>query len=86
MNDSLETQLEQVESAIRQALQEDIGDGDVTTDCIVLADLELRGQFIAKQAGVVAGLKVAARTFAFVDEHVQFTPHVDDGEVVAPGQ
>ncbi|MCB0196459.1 MAG: carboxylating nicotinate-nucleotide diphosphorylase [Anaerolineae bacterium] len=86
MNNSLEAQLEQVEAAIRQALQEDIGDGDVTTDCIVPADLELRGQFIAKQAGVVAGLKVAARTFAFVDEHVRFTPHVDDGQKVIPGQ
>lgn len=86
MNFNLEEQLPQIEATIRQALAEDIGDGDVTTDCIVPADLVLAGRFVAKQAGVVAGLKVAAQTFVFIDHTVQFTAHVADGDTVTPGQ
>ena len=86
MDYNLETQLSQIDIIIKQALQEDLGDGDVTTNCIVPSDLELRGQFVAKQAGVVAGLKVAARTFTLVNEQVQFTPHINDGDAVTPGQ
>ncbi|MCB0164823.1 MAG: carboxylating nicotinate-nucleotide diphosphorylase [Anaerolineae bacterium] len=86
MNFNLEDQLPQIEVAIRQALAEDIGDGDVTTDCIVPVDLRLTGRFVAKQAGVIAGLKVAAQTFALIDQSVQFTAHVTDGDAVTPGQ
>lgn len=86
MNFNLEEQFPQIEATIRQALAEDIGDGDVTTDCIVPAELVLTGRFIAKQAGVIAGLKVAAQTFALIDQTVQFTSHVTDGNTVTPGQ
>ena len=44
---------------IRRALAEDIGSGDVTTDNIVPPAASLRGQIIAKQSGVVAGLQLA---------------------------
>ena len=86
MNFNLEEQLPQIEAIIRQALAEDIGDGDVTTDCIVPADLVLTGRFVAKQAGVLAGLKVAAQTFDLIDQTVQFTSHAADGDTVTPGQ
>lgn len=83
---NLEEQFPQIEATIRQALAEDIGDGDVTTDCIVPADLVLTGRFVAKQAGVLAGLKVAAQTFDLIDQTVQFTSHAADGVTVTPGQ
>lgn len=86
MNDNLEAHRSEVEAAIRQALEEDIGDGDVTTDCIVPPDLQLRGQFVAKQDGVVAGLNVAALALTLIDSDVQFVPRVDEGQVVTPGK
>jgi len=46
-------------ACIRRALAEDIGAGDVTTDSIVPAEAVMRGQIIAKQAGIIAGLDVA---------------------------
>lgn len=73
-------------ACIERALQEDIGSGDVTTDSIVPADAWSHGQIIAKQAGVVAGLDVAAAVFRRVDAQVQFTALAGDGEVVAPRQ
>jgi nicotinate-nucleotide pyrophosphorylase (carboxylating) len=77
--------LAQVETIVRRALSEDIGDGDVTTRCIVPRDATLNGQFIAKESGVVAGLEVVGLTFSILDEQVQFTPHVADGEQVGVG-
>jgi nicotinate-nucleotide pyrophosphorylase (carboxylating) len=49
--------------SIRRALAEDIGAGDATTDSIVPADAVMRGQIIAKQDGVVAGLDVAQAVY-----------------------
>jgi len=76
----------EVSRVIRCALEEDIGDGDVTTDCTVPADMWLAGTFVAKEAGVIAGLEVVRRTFAQLDERVRVTPLVADGDYVAAGR
>ncbi len=49
----------EIEAIVRRALDEDIGDGDVTTLCIVPAGAAFTGRLVAKQAGVIAGLQVA---------------------------
>jgi nicotinate-nucleotide pyrophosphorylase (carboxylating) len=74
--------LEQLIPIVRRALDEDIGDGDVTTRCIVPPDATLHGRIIAKETGRIAGLEVARLTFALLDERVAFTPHVADGAPV----
>jgi nicotinate-nucleotide pyrophosphorylase (carboxylating) len=70
-------------TCIRAALEEDIGTGDVTTNSIVPADATLRGKILAKQAGVVAGLSVAAAVFHQLDPRVNFIPTISDGATVA---
>lgn len=75
----------QLESIVRRALDEDIGDGDVTTLCTLPVDAVAEGSFYAKQAGVVAGLEVARLAFSLVDERVRFFPRVADGDRVARG-
>jgi nicotinate-nucleotide pyrophosphorylase (carboxylating) len=86
INAYLEEQLPQLEPIILGALAEDIGDGDITTLCTVLPETLLTGRFVAKKAGVMAGLAVARLTFALVDERVEFTPRVADGDQVTSGQ
>jgi nicotinate-nucleotide pyrophosphorylase (carboxylating) len=76
----------QIEVIVRRALEEDMGDGDVTTDCTLSPTAIFKGQFIAKEAGIVAGLEVAKLTFALLDERVEFTPSVTDGDPVEIGQ
>ncbi len=73
-------------SAIRRALAEDIGPGDVTTNSIVPPDALMRGRIIAKQDGVVAGLDVAQAVYRVVDERIVFTALVAEGERVADRQ
>jgi len=72
--------------AIRRALQEDIGPGDVTTDSIVPPEAVMRGQIIAKQDGVVAGLDTAAAVYEMVDAEVDFDLRVEEGARVTRGQ
>lgn len=74
--------LPQLSEIIQRALAEDIGAGDVTTLCTIPAEASQFGQFVAKDSGVVAGLEVARLTFALLDERVQFTAHVADGDRV----
>lgn len=78
--------LSQTEAIVRRALEEDIGWGDVTTQCTVSPDAMLNGQLIAKEAGVIAGLEVAQLTFTLLDERVQLVPGVQSGDPVKPGQ
>jgi len=70
---------------IQFALDEDIGDGDVTTLSIVPADALGKGRLVAKAAGVVAGLAVAQAAFQLVDATVRFDALVADGAQVKPG-
>ncbi len=73
-------------AAIRTALAEDIGPGDATTNSIVPAEATMRGQIIAKQDGVIAGLDVAQAVYQMVDEQVDFRAQVDEGARVTNRQ
>ncbi len=66
-------------NCIRYALAEDVGSGDVTTNAIVPADVEMKGRIIAKQDGIVAGLDVARAVYEMVDPRVRFSACVDEG-------
>lgn len=71
---------------LKWALKEDIGIGDVTTDSIVPHGATLRGQIVAKQAGVVAGLDLAEMVFQLLDANIDFKPGVREGSYVTSGK
>jgi nicotinate-nucleotide pyrophosphorylase (carboxylating) len=74
-----------IDHLIDLALQEDIGSGDVTTECTIEADQTSSATIVAKETLVVAGLAVAARVFERLDGRVDFTPHCDESDHIAPG-
>jgi nicotinate-nucleotide pyrophosphorylase (carboxylating) len=78
--------LAQIEPSVRHALEEDIGDGDITTHSTVPPTMMLTGRLRAKADGVIAGLAVARLTFRLLEERVEFTPHLADGQTVTAGQ
>jgi len=67
------------------ALEEDIGTGDITTLACIPAEAVSTGKFLAKQDGIVCGLDVVRRVFHLVDETVRFEPLVADGDRVQKG-
>lgn len=59
-----------ISETVRLALLEDIGTGDITTLLTVPESARARGFFVAKQAGVIAGLPVVAEVYRQVDPAV----------------
>jgi nicotinate-nucleotide pyrophosphorylase (carboxylating) len=74
-----------IDQIIKNALIEDIGHGDITTESLIDETTISSGNFIAKANGVVAGLAVAKRVFALIDPSVNMTVLVEDGSHVSPG-
>lgn len=75
-----------IETIIQNALAEDIGFGDITTNSIVPSDKQGQGHVITKEPGVIAGLDVAELVFRLVDPTLVITRHVADGDQVPKGQ
>lgn len=68
-------------------LREDLGDvGDLTSQAVIPADLRGRAVFVARSAGVAAGLPVVAEVIAAVEKRLCFEPSAEDGSDVRPGQ
>ncbi len=72
--------------AIRRALAEDIGTGDLTSESIIPVQAAMQGRIIAKQPGLIAGLDVAGAVYAQVDPNIVFSPKVEEGSQVENGQ
>jgi nicotinate-nucleotide pyrophosphorylase (carboxylating) len=70
---------------IKRALEEDETFSDITTLSTIPADRWSTGTIIARQAGVVAGLAVAAETFRIFDERISIKLLVEDGASVEAG-
>jgi nicotinate-nucleotide pyrophosphorylase (carboxylating) len=75
-----------IEAPVRAALLEDLGRaGDLTTDAIVPATARAETALVARQAGVVAGLDLAALAFRLVEPAIQIKVDRPDGTRLAPG-
>lgn len=65
---------------VRAALEEDLGDaGDVTSEFFVPEDSTSSARIFAKEPGVAAGLEVAARVFADIDDTLSLHIETRDG-------
>ncbi|MBD1843913.1 carboxylating nicotinate-nucleotide diphosphorylase [Cyanobacteria bacterium FACHB-63] len=66
-------------------LLEDIGRGDRTTQALISPGTR-QAVWIAKEAGVIAGLPIAARVFYLLNQSTEFTQLVEEGKAVEKGQ
>jgi nicotinate-nucleotide pyrophosphorylase (carboxylating) len=72
---------------VGRALAEDLGTvGDLTSDSCVPEETQAHGVLVARSAGIVAGLEVAAHVFESIDPASTFTAIVSDGDRVTAGQ
>jgi nicotinate-nucleotide pyrophosphorylase (carboxylating) len=70
---------------VRQALAEDVGRGDVTTDATVSPDQRATAVLLAKSSCVLAGLDVFCEAFRQRDPEVEIRRLRCDGDRVEPG-
>lgn len=71
-------------------LEEDIGRGDRTTQSLLIETQETqkfgKAEWICKEAGLIAGLPIASRVFQLLDNQVNVTATVTEGQWCEPGQ
>jgi nicotinate-nucleotide pyrophosphorylase (carboxylating) len=75
----------EIDRIIRQALEEDLGSGDVTTLSTVPSGHQARARCLIKEAGILAGVALAERIFQEVDPGLQIQPNLSDGSPVEVG-
>ncbi len=71
--------------SLQQFLIEDLGEGDITGETIFDPKERSRGQFIAKEDGVIAGLDVIKESYHLFSPHISVALRVRDGEEVSKG-
>jgi nicotinate-nucleotide pyrophosphorylase (carboxylating) len=70
---------------IKNALAEDIGTGDITTQATVSGKKKGRALAIAKDDFVIAGVDVFAETFKCLDKNIKVKKIINDGSRVKKG-
>jgi len=74
-----------VDRLVRDALAEDIGTGDMTTESIVPENINAEARIQAKEPGVVAGIPVAVAVFETLSTAVRSRVIIEDGGRVRRG-
>ena len=71
---------------VQRALDEDVRDGDITTEATVAAALQARGVFLVKADCVVAGLEVAFEAFRLLEPGIRVEARTHDGDSCSAGE
>jgi len=78
--------LKSAQDLIVAALREDLGSrGDITTMAVCDHDTPAHAKIIAKEDGIVAGIKVGEQVFKTVNHQIDFVAQVSDGKAIAHG-
>lgn len=80
------TRDEQVTLLIKNALAEDIGDGDHSTLSTIDANASGKAVLKIKQEGKLAGMEVAEKVFAMMDPAMEFIAYKKDGDDMQAGE
>jgi len=68
-----------LETLVRDAVAEDIGQGDVTTNTTVPQDARCRAVLFAKTDGILSGIRAFRLVFAYLDAQMTDWHALDDG-------
>jgi nicotinate-nucleotide pyrophosphorylase (carboxylating) len=75
----------ELDKFIREALYEDIRDGDHTSLACVPADAYGTAKLLVKDHGVIAGVEIARKIFEYAVPDMKMTVFINDGTSVKPG-
>ncbi len=74
-----------INEIIKNALAEDIGDGDHTSLSCIPYDAKGKARLIVKSDGILAGVEIAEKVFSEVDPRTVFTRILTDGAMIKNG-
>ncbi len=75
----------EIDRIIQNALQEDIGPGDLTTLATVEPGTAARAELVAKEDFVLSGIDIGKRVFQLLDSTIAFEKLKEDGQSVERG-
>ena len=75
----------QYEHIVDQAVTEDLGQGDTTTEALVPKTQQGTATIMAKAKGILAGTKVAEQVFLKIDPELKVNIRINDGYEIKPG-
>ena len=78
----MELTSEALDAVVRAALAEDVGEGDLTTEGVVPADLRCRAELVLEEPGVVSGVPAARAVFHALDSSVRLESLLEEGSHV----
>lgn len=76
---------QEIQLIIKNAIREDVGDGDHSSMACIPASAKGRAKLLVKDEGILAGVDFARQVFAEVDPAVQLEVHLQDGSPISPG-
>lgn len=74
-----------IDKIIREALHEDIGDGDHSSLACVPESAHGEAKLLVKEEGIIAGVTLAKRIMEIFDPQLDATFFIEDGALVKPG-
>ncbi len=74
-----------IKELVQLAIREDIGTGDITSKLFIPEGSKSDGTLIAKEAGIIAGLPVAAYVLSQIDKDLLLTANIEEGARVEKG-
>lgn len=75
-----------LDKIILDALNEDVGTGDITTESTIPSDRIAHGIYRAKESGVLCGIGVVGRVYELIDPEIRFVPKKSDGDRIEKGE
>lgn len=74
-----------IQSFIKNALAEDLGDGDHTSLSTIPAEAMGKAKLLVKESGILAGVDIAREVLKVVDDKLEFEKLIEDGSAIKPG-
>ena len=75
---------QEVDAIIKNALHEDIRNGDATTEALFSTEETAKAYMLAKDTGIIAGLPIAERVFKTLEKDIVWKTAIEEGGGVKP--
>lgn len=76
----------QLEEFVKQALKEDVGDGDHSTLASIDKSASSNAKLLVKEQGIIAGVEIAHKIFEIFDQNLDVKININDGAKISIGE